>query len=399
MKTSCRSVLLTLSCCLTMMAAVAPSANAGFGVEEKNWEAGTCKELVPSNCKYSNGGSFFTEAAGHPLWGVTKFTLNHSGNEVEGAPLKRLRVEIPKGLAANPEALATCSEAAFEAETCPAASKAGTTELSAVAEPLGLAKIPLEGLTGEVYNLGQRAGNASTGLPLLFGISVAPAGALITPVHLLLKGHVAWASDYHEYFEIDNVPTTSTVKVGPLEFAAALKIESFPAELRRNQRRQLPHVAERMLHDHYVAPRSRIVQPRNLAHPDPHAGRRGRLRKSPVQTDDGNETRTVTVRLSGRRHDGRQSPAVHIVGKHRGHQGRARHPAGRVDAQPIRRSRTGSLHAVTAGRAHRKPGWLPGGVADRRGDDRNGPSGGHPDRQRLPRQAEQHGSDHRPSLP
>ena len=110
-------------------ALVAPSAHAGFGVEEKNWEAGTCKELVPSNCKYSNGGSFFTEAAGHPLWGITKFDLNHSGSEVEGAPLKRLRVEIPKGLAANPEALATCSEAAFEAETCPAASKAGTTEL------------------------------------------------------------------------------------------------------------------------------------------------------------------------------------------------------------------------------------------------------------------------------
>jgi len=226
MKTSCRSVLLTLSCCLTTMALVAPVAHASFGVEEKEWEAGTCKELVPSNCKYSNGGSFFTEAAGHPLWGITKFTLKHAGNEVEGSPLKRIRVEIPKGLAANPEALAICSEAAFESETCPVGSKAGTTELNAVAEPLGLAKVPLEGLTGEVYNLGQRAGNASTGLPLLFGISVAPAGALITPVHLLLKGHVAWASDYHEYFEIDNVPTTSTVKVGPLEVAAALKIES-----------------------------------------------------------------------------------------------------------------------------------------------------------------------------
>lgn len=225
MKTYRRSVLLALICCAAVAAVAAPAAQAGFGVENQNWEAGTCKETLPSDCKYSDSGSFYTQAAGHPLWGVTKFTLNHSGSEVEGSPLKRLRVDIPKGLAANPEALGTCSEAAFEAETCPASSKAGTTELAAVAEPLGLAKVPLEGLSGEVYNLGQRAGTSTTGLPLLFGISVAPAGALITPVHLLLKGHVAWGSDYHEWFEIDNVPTTTTVKVGVLNLEAPLKIE------------------------------------------------------------------------------------------------------------------------------------------------------------------------------
>ena len=142
---------------------------------------------MPSNCKYSNGGSFFTQAAGHPPWGITKFTLNHSGNEVEGAPLKRIRVDVPPGLAANPEALGNLLEAAFEAETCPAA-KAGTTELSAVAEPTRPGERCRSKASRARSTTSASGSNASTGLPLLFGIAVAPAGALITPVHLFLEG-------------------------------------------------------------------------------------------------------------------------------------------------------------------------------------------------------------------
>jgi hypothetical protein len=228
MKLPCRCFALpALLCCLLGGAALAPVARAAFGVQEKNWEAGTCSNATPANCEYSQASSFYTQAAGHPNWGITKFTLNHSGSDVEGAPLKRIRVDIPKGLAANPNALGICSEAQFEAETCPVGSKAGTTELTAVAEPLGeLLKIPLEGLSGEVYNLGPQAGTDRTGLPLRFGIDVAPAGKLVTPVHLILKGHVAWAGDYHEWFEIDNIPTTSTVLSGIIPVEAALKIET-----------------------------------------------------------------------------------------------------------------------------------------------------------------------------
>ena len=136
-----------------------------------------------------------------------------------------------------------------------------------MAEPLGLAKVPLEGLTGEVYNLGQRAGTSTTGLPLLFGISVAPAGALITPVHLLLKGHVAWGSDYHEWFEIDNVPTKTTVKVGPLQAAKApLKIAMSKLNFEGSRRRQLPDAPERMLELDDLLPGSRILCARKVSH-------------------------------------------------------------------------------------------------------------------------------------
>ena len=116
---------------IASFALLAPAARAGFGVTEQHFEAGTC---LQTTCTYSSPHSaFFTQAAGHPPWGITKFEMNHSGNNVEGAALKRIRVDVPPGLAANPEALPKCSQAQFKANTCPPASEVGTTELNAVA--------------------------------------------------------------------------------------------------------------------------------------------------------------------------------------------------------------------------------------------------------------------------
>jgi hypothetical protein len=202
------AVLLTLA----SLAFAAPAAQAaGFGIEK--FEAGTC--LITS-CEYTSPSSvFFTQAAGHPPWGITKFELKHSGNNVEGAALKRIRVDVPPGLAANPEALPKCSQAQFKANTCPASSEVGTTELNAVAAET----LPLTGLKGKVFNLEPPAG-----LPLDFGINVEPAGALTAPVQLFLEGHVNWSGDYHEFFEIDNVPEEAEVELLPgLPVKAKLK--------------------------------------------------------------------------------------------------------------------------------------------------------------------------------
>jgi len=203
---------LVLLCC----ALIAPAAaRAAFGVTESNFEAGTCKTAEP-NCTYASPHSdFYTQAAGHPAWGITTFELNHSGNNVEGAPLKRIRVDVPPGLAANPEALPKCSQAQFKANTCPANTQVGTTELDAVAE----GTLTLEGLKGKVFNL-----QAPPGLPLDFGINVEPLGALTAPVQLFLEGHVDWSGDYHEYFEINNVPEEAEVKLLVLPVKAKLKV-------------------------------------------------------------------------------------------------------------------------------------------------------------------------------
>lgn len=189
--------------------AFAPAAQAGFGVTESNFEAGTCNV---SSCTYkgveANPAEAFTQAAGHPPWGITGLELNHTGEgggRVPEGELKRLRVDVPPGLAADPQALPECPMAQFEANSCPPATKVGKTELEAHVL-LTVINVP-----GTVYNLQKRPG-----LPLLFGINsgVEP----LVNVHIFLEGHVSYAhedllqargipsGDYHEYFEIDNVP-------------------------------------------------------------------------------------------------------------------------------------------------------------------------------------------------
>lgn len=203
------ALLLTLASAGLSMSALAPVAQAGFGVTESNFEAGTCN--VPS-CTYedveTNPGEAFTQAAGHPPWGITGLELNHSGEGAGRVPegeLKRLRVDVPPGLAADPQTLPECTMAEFEANSCPADTKVGKTELEAHVL-LTVINIP-----GTVYNLQKRPG-----LPLLFGINTGLEP--LVDVHIFLEGHVSDAhenvlaargvpsGDYHEYFEIDNIP-------------------------------------------------------------------------------------------------------------------------------------------------------------------------------------------------
>ncbi|MCW3057686.1 MAG: hypothetical protein JWO21_1655 [Solirubrobacterales bacterium] len=192
-------------------AAMTPAAHAAFGVTEGNFEAGTCSTVLP-NCTYASvekdHSEAFTQAAGHPHWGITTFEVNHKKellNEEPEGSLKRLRVDVPPGLAADPEALPKCAEADFNTDKCPLASQVGTTELT-----VWLAAIR-QTLTGNVYNLQQPAG-----LPLEFGIHVEVP--LVANEHIFLKGHVAWSSDYHEYFEIDNISKAVPVLKSKLNF-------------------------------------------------------------------------------------------------------------------------------------------------------------------------------------
>jgi len=175
----------------------APAAQAAFGVEEHNFEAGTC---MTSSCTYASveedRKEAFTQASGHPPVGITAFAVNHQGGllgeEPEGA-VRRIRVDLPPGLAGNPQALPKCSIAAFQGDECNPDTQVGTTELTAFDGVNDLT------VSGTVYDLEQ-----PPGLALDFGIHVAVEP--LVSVHLYLEGHVSWNSDYHEYFEIHNVP-------------------------------------------------------------------------------------------------------------------------------------------------------------------------------------------------
>jgi hypothetical protein len=199
--------------------APAPFAQAAFGPEV--FEDGTC---VNKTCTYAsvekNPEEAFTQAAGHPPWGGTKFIMKHSGSNVEGESVKRIRVDVPPGLAANPQApTPKCPVAVFnhKPSECPSQSEVGTTEMEAIAEPLGV-PLTLPSLEGKVYNLEPPAG-----LPLDFGIAVEPSGELVSPIRLFLEGHVDWSGDYHEYFEINNVPHEAEVNA-LLPVEAQLKV-------------------------------------------------------------------------------------------------------------------------------------------------------------------------------
>jgi hypothetical protein len=221
-------------------------AQAGFGVAL--WEAGTC---INHSCTYAeiekevevkgNSEQAFTQAAGHPPWGITNFELNSKETlptvkQPEGAPLHRVRVDVAPGLASDPQAPVTgsgekCSIADFTEDKCPPETEVGNDEAVVFA---GTADVPV---TGQVYNLEPEPGLAVPGgvggetfepMPLLFGIHVEIP--LVANLHSFLEGHVSWAKekrpeergiasgDYHEWFELRNLSEETPVLKSKLNF-------------------------------------------------------------------------------------------------------------------------------------------------------------------------------------
>jgi hypothetical protein len=181
----------------------APAAMASFGVENENFEAGTC---INASCTYSsveaNPSEAFTQAAGHPPDAITAFEFNHKspgllGTEPEGS-VRKIRVDLPPGLAGNPNALPQCPIETFKKNECSAESQVGTNELT-VFDGLGNLTV-----SGTVYNL-----QPQPGIPLDFGIHVAVEP--LVNIDIYLEGHVEWSRDYHEYFVINNVPKEGEV--------------------------------------------------------------------------------------------------------------------------------------------------------------------------------------------
>jgi hypothetical protein len=212
----------------------------------------------------------YTQAAGHPAWGVTDFQANTEGtlpNEVpaglaEGKVVKHVRTDVGPGVSTNPEAVPKCTMKAFDgnekeeeavpgsgfylAPTCPESGSGstviGVNRVTVYAGPngvtAGVSDLPLE---GTAYNVEQPQGVAS-----VFGVALKLPMALTkgslekafaekplpeeefpgTKVekeaekkgteeaiekaqyyaHTLINGNVEWAGNYHDYYEI-NVST------------------------------------------------------------------------------------------------------------------------------------------------------------------------------------------------
>ncbi len=154
--------LVALTAAFFVLAIGASSAQAEFGIAE--WEAVTCKENVdtpaeigpppkaltgifpleedPGQCNKNTDPKWFTQAAGHPNFGITDFTLNTLPGAVfgEGFPdkfVKEIVVDTPEGLGVNPEATpvkCTVAQLSEPVPTCPAASLVGFNYLTVAAQ-------------------------------------------------------------------------------------------------------------------------------------------------------------------------------------------------------------------------------------------------------------------------
>jgi hypothetical protein len=221
--------------------------------KEDGFQAGTCYENQEGEdadqtkpdpgkpyCSAETPGLFFTQAAGHPPFGFTQYIIQHENGtgkiepievEVPTKPIKEpiadrtiktLRTDLPPGLTVNPQAVAKCSDAEFEAigqipgapvgtfghvPTCSPTTITGRDEVTLVTNvedyesptspglklPKGfiIQPDPSKGTYVSVYNLEPHEGE-----PARLGFYIGFEKKII------LETEVAWENDFHESFTI-----------------------------------------------------------------------------------------------------------------------------------------------------------------------------------------------------
>jgi hypothetical protein len=231
---------------VAVLAIAAPMAQgAEFGVERLF--AGNCSEAFKS-CgeepvttfpKEAEVSEAYRQAAGHPPWGVTTFKVNTEGTFPNAAPagiltagpVTHVRTDVAPGVSANPEAVEKCSfeefgkealpgSGLYPAPTCAAGTVIGENK---VVIWLGPEPSPKGGdlpLHGTAYNLVQPEGLASdfgVALELPIPLTEAKLNAIFHGTqpaiekaqyyaHTLIEGHIEWAGNYHDYYEINVSP-------------------------------------------------------------------------------------------------------------------------------------------------------------------------------------------------
>src|SRR3954452_460727 len=154
--------LVILSAVMALGAAIFAPASSQATLAIKKWESLTCKEnkdLPPTppygvpevgheatlpppteQCTSATNAKWFTQAAGHPVFGITDFRLvpaPHPPTEAGGFPtgfVKEIVVNTPEGLSVNPEAVPKCTVALLSINKCPDSTQVGTNYLTVAAQ-------------------------------------------------------------------------------------------------------------------------------------------------------------------------------------------------------------------------------------------------------------------------
>jgi hypothetical protein len=186
-----------LTCASALLAA--PTGSGAFGLTK--WEAGTC---TTPGCTAAKPSEFYTQAAGHPPFGITDFRLKTEGSGAPEGHIEEVRVDIPPGLSVDPLATPQCKLSELEGVGCPPDTQVGKVQLTAHVglEILGLKpgitiEPPDSGSEATVYNMEPPPGHP---LEAAFKVSIFE-----TIVHIV-GGIETTAGDYHEFFTIKEIP-------------------------------------------------------------------------------------------------------------------------------------------------------------------------------------------------
>jgi hypothetical protein len=204
--------------------ALAPSAQAQFGVDPEDWIAqvfGSDVEIFDVASDTYGEDGIYDQAGGHPWKGITDFTmrLDGMGNPQGGNP-SRVRVDVPAGLVPNPTLFPRCLKALFEAGTCPPDTQIGFEEIE-IKEGLAVArvKVPMYNLEIEPHQVSLFAFDAADAAPLV------PAIAGLAGIHptYIVGGvrdqpSVFGPHDTGLLFTIDDVPTSPIIRRSKLTF-------------------------------------------------------------------------------------------------------------------------------------------------------------------------------------
>src|SRR5680860_352451 len=229
--------LLVLIAAFLVFAFGASPAKAAFGIAD--WQAVTCTENEDSpavfgekdigfppppaaeQCTKDTPGKWFTQAAGHPDFGITDFMLNAFSsapfiNFPEGF-IEEIVVDTPEGLGVNPEATTVkCTVEELSAEpapTCSPLSLVGSAYLSVAGQgppctspPLPVEACPVARAKLPVYNL-----VPFDGVPSMVGFPTSAPGE-----PTLLVGDLD-PEDQHVRFTISDIhPPDGTEKHPPI---------------------------------------------------------------------------------------------------------------------------------------------------------------------------------------
>lgn len=227
-----RGLLLgTVACAVVVLSAPVALAAPEFGVDK--FVAASCNEGHPDCAEERLFGVYsfpkepnltearegaFSQASGRQPFGVTAFSINTIGSIPEAIPtgiVTHVRTDVGVGVSTNPEAVGKCTMAEFEGKealpgtgifeppSCAPDTEIGINKVIVYIPSATPKDVPLQ---GKVYNVVPPEGTAS-----LFAVALELPAALTGHVglvaHTLIEGHIEWAGDYHDYYEINVSPT------------------------------------------------------------------------------------------------------------------------------------------------------------------------------------------------